>query len=225
MVQTLARRREAVGERYSREGMLAARDLTFDAVRRIAAAMRPGMTEFRAHEVAEDILRRMGMQRVWHKTIVRFGEGTLDSFHEPVGSERRLQEADIFFVDLGVVWDGHEGDAGDTFVLGGDLEMAACAQAARALWAEVSDAWRVSGLTGQGLYDHADRRAAERGWRLKRDVKGHRVSDFPHAIYRAGDLGDFEGRPASGLWVLEIHLEHPTRRFGAFFEDLLIEGV
>ena len=27
-----------------------------------------------------------------------------------------LVESDIFFVDLGVVWDGHEGDAGDTFV-------------------------------------------------------------------------------------------------------------
>jgi Xaa-Pro aminopeptidase len=205
--------------------MRAARALTFDAVNRIAAAIQPGMTEFRAHQVAEDILTRMGMQRVWHKTIVRFGEGTLDSFHEPVGSERRLGETDIFFVDLGVVWDGHEGDAGDTFTVGADPEMAACAEAARTLWAEVSAEWRTSGLTGQGLYDFADRRAAEMGWRLKRDVKGHRVSDFPHAIYRAGDLGDFDGCPASGLWVLEIHLEHPTRPFGAFFEDLLIEGA
>jgi len=29
--------------------------------------------------------------------------------------------------------------------------------------------------------------------------------------------------PASGLWVLEIQLRHPTRPFGAFFEDLLLE--
>ncbi|RMQ89333.1 hypothetical protein ALP97_02529 [Pseudomonas salomonii] len=30
------------------------------------------------------------------------------------------------------------------------------------------------------------------GWRLNLDIKGHRVSDFPHAIHRGGDLGDFE---------------------------------
>jgi Xaa-Pro aminopeptidase len=223
MPQTSTHRREAVGEIFTLEGMLAARALTFDAVYRIAAAVQPGMTEGRAHQVAEDILAGMGMQRIWHKTIVRFGEGTLSSFHEPVGSERMLQETDIFFVDLGVVWDGHEGDAGDTFAVGSDPEMAACAAAARTLWAEVSAKWEQDGLTGQALYEFAERRAHAAGWVLKRDVKGHRVSDFPHAIYRAGDLGDFDARPSSGLWVLEIHLEHPTRPFGAFYEDLLIE--
>lgn len=225
MAQTTAQRREAVGDKFTRHGMLAARALTFDAVHAIAAAMTPGMTERRAHEVAEDILQRMGMERIWHKTIIRFGEGTLETFHEPVGADRVLGDDDIFFVDLGVVWDGHEGDAGDTFVTGADVGMAACAQAARTLWDEVAARWRQDGLTGQALYDFAERRAREAGWTLKHEVKGHRVSDFPHAIYRAGDLGDFDATPASGLWVLEIHLEHPTRPFGAFYEDLLIEAT
>jgi hypothetical protein len=60
------------------------------------------------------------------------------------------------------------------------------------------------------------------GWTLNWKVKGHRVSDFPHAIYKAGALGDFEGAPATGLWILEIQIAHPDRPIGAFYEDLLI---
>ena len=37
-------RREAVGEAFSLSAMVRARDLTFEAVRRIAAAVTPGMT-------------------------------------------------------------------------------------------------------------------------------------------------------------------------------------
>ena len=33
---------------------------------------------------------------------------------------------------------------------------------------------------------------------------GHRDSDFPHAIDKAGNLGDFDGAPATGPWILEI---------------------
>ena len=64
-----------------------------------------------------------------------------------------LQANDIFYVDLDVVWDGHEGDAGDTFVVGDDPEMAACAEAARTLWHEVAARWRDEGLSGPALYD------------------------------------------------------------------------
>jgi hypothetical protein len=215
--------REAVGERFSLPAMVRARDLTFEAVRRIAAIIRPGMTEGAAHEAAQDLLEQMGMERLWHKTIIRFGEGTTQTFHALSEPGRVLQAQDIFFVDLGVVWDGHEGDAGDTFVVGDDPEMAACAEAARVLWREVSDRWRAEDLSGEALYLWAVDRAEAAGWRLNWEVKGHRVSDFPHAIYKAGDLGEFETCPQSGLWILEIQIAHPTRPFGAFFEDLLIK--
>ena len=39
--------REAVGARFSLPAMVRARDLTFEAVRRIGAAIQPGMTEGR----------------------------------------------------------------------------------------------------------------------------------------------------------------------------------
>lgn len=213
---------ERVGEGFSLPAMLKARDLTFEAVRRIAAATRPGMTEGEAHERAEAIVQGMGAERLWHRNLIRFGAGTLDTFRAPIEPERVLGETDIYFVDLGVVWDGHEGDAGDTFTVGNDPEMAACAEGARTLWHEVAARWRDEGLSGPALYDYAKSRAEAKGWRLNWEVKGHRVSDFPHAIYKAGSLGDFETCPATGLWILEIQIAHPTRPFGAFYEDLLV---
>jgi len=216
-------RREAVGETFSLPTMVKARDLTFEAVRRIAAEIRPGVTEGRGGEIAQEVLEAMGMDRLWHRNVIRFGPGTLETFFGDFTPDYVLQPNDIFYVDLGAVWDGHEGDAGDTFVVGDDAEMHACAQAARDLWTEVAARWRDHGVTGDALYGFARDRAEAMGWRLNWQVKGHRVSDFPHAIYKAGSLGDFEGVPVSGLWILEIQLAHPTRPIGAFYEDLLIQ--
>jgi Xaa-Pro aminopeptidase len=214
-------RREAVGETFSLAKMLRARELTFEAVRRIGAAITPGVTEGRGLQIAQEVLDGLGAERLWHKCIVRFGPGTVETFHAPFEPDRPLQANDIFFVDLGAVFDGHEGDAGDTFVLGDDAEMAACAQAARTLWAEVADRWRT-GDSGQALYAFALARAEAMGWVLNWEMKGHRVGDFPHAIYKAGALGDLDACPTTGLWILEILIRHPTRPIGAFYEDLLV---
>jgi len=205
--------------------MRKAQNLTFDAVRRIGAAISPGMTEGQGLTIAQDILEDLGMDRVWHRSMVRFGPGTLKTFHEPFDPERVLQTNDIFYVDLGAVFDGHEGDAGDTFVVGDDVEMLACADAARRLWDDVAALWRADRPSGKALYRFALDQAKDRGWRLNWKVKGHRVSDFPHAIYNAGPLGALDAAPAPGLWILEIQIRHATRPFGAFFEDLLIDGA
>jgi Xaa-Pro aminopeptidase len=216
-------RREKVGPWFSLAGMHHARAQSTVAVARIAAAIRPGMTTRQACDAAGEVLKQMGMQRVWHRTIVCFGEDTLKKFSEQADPERVLGADDIFFVDIGPVWDGHEGDAGDTFVVGNDAEMQACARAARTLWHEVAARWRLDRLSGSALYACTAELAESMGWRLNHEIKGHRLSDFPHAIYRAGRLGDLELCPSIGLWVLEIQIAHPTRPFGAFFEDILIE--
>jgi len=212
---------ERVGEGFSPAAMIRARNLTFEAVRTIGAAIGSGMTEAEAHRLAEEVLAGMGMERLWHKTVIRFGEGTLDTFHAPMVPDRILKDEDIFSVDLGAVWDGHEGDAGDTFAVGSDPETAACAEAARTLWAEVAAHWKDAQVSGEALYRFASERAEQAGWRLNWEMRGHRLSDFPHAIYKAGRLGDFTACPAASLWVLEIQIAHPSRPFGAFYEDLL----
>lgn len=217
--------REAVGPAFSFPAMVRARDLTFEAVRRIAAEIRPGVTEGQGHEIAQRVLEDMGMDRLWHRNVIRFGPGTLETFFGEFSPDYVLQPNDIFYVDLGAVWDGHEGDAGDTFVVGDDPEMKACAEAARQLWRDVAARWRDEDLAGPELYAYAQRRAEVMGWRLNWEVKGHRVSDFPHAIYKAGALGDFDAVPQTGLWILEIQIAHPTRPIGAFYEDLLVRDA
>ncbi|MFC3530815.1 M24 family metallopeptidase [Vogesella facilis] len=213
---------EATGAAFALDKMIIARDQTMLAVQRIAKLLQPGITELQAKQLAKEELERMGMQRIWHGSIIRFGRSTLKTFNQPIDPDNVLQPDDIFFIDLGVVWEGHEGDAGDSFVLGDDPRKLACAHAARQLWQEVKEKWLREQLAGPALYHFAEQRAQAMGWQLNLDIKGHRVSDFPHAIYQAGSLGDFAACPDSGLWILEIQIADPAGQFGAFYEDLLV---
>lgn len=52
-------------------------------------------------------------------------------------------------------------------------------------------------------------------------MNGHRLGDFPHAVYFKGKLGEIDIIPKEKLWVLEILIRHPRKNFGAFFEDLI----
>lgn len=214
--------KERVGAAFDANAMLRARELTWQALERIRAQIAPGMRESQARELGQRTLVEMGMGRIWHPLLIRFGANTLKTFRERSDGDPELGANDIYFIDMGVVWDGHEGDSGDTFVVGDDADMHVCAAGARMLFDEVREGWRHEGWRGAELYRYAQQRAQALGWRLNLDIQGHRVSDFPHAVYRAGDLGEFAGTPAPGLWILEIQIAHPERPFGAFYEDLLV---
>ncbi|NUT77936.1 aminopeptidase P family protein [Pseudomonas sp. C1C7] len=221
-MNTVLKNKEAVGEHYQLETMRYAQQMTWKAIERIAAVITPGMHESEAQLRAKEILAELGMDRIWHPLLVRFGANTLKTFKQRSEGDPVLGEDDIFFIDMGVVWQGHEGDAGATFTTGSDPQMAACAAAAKELFDRVERFWRSERVCGVALYDFAAAQANAMGWKLNLDIKGHRVSDFPHAIYRGGDLGDLDQYPNNGLWILEIQLAHPERPFGAFYEDLLI---
>lgn len=216
--------REAVGQAFDPASMLRARERSWAALRGIRERMRPGISEDEARAEAAEVFRALGMERLWHPVVIRIGENTTKTFREPSKPDVRLGEDDIYFIDLGLVFDGHEGDVGDTFTTGADPGKRACAEAARTLFATVAAAWRSRGLSGQALYAFAAEQADAMGWRLNHAIKGHRVSDFPHAVHKAGDLGTLDRPPASGLWILEIQIAHPTEPYGAFYEDLLVEA-
>ncbi|OOV89289.1 M24 family metallopeptidase, partial [Pseudomonas sp. MF4836] len=202
--------KEAVGLAYSLEGMLHAKRMTWEAIAEMARRITPGMLESEARELGLAILKDLSMERIWHPLLIRFGENTLKTFKQRSEGDPRLGQNDIFFIDLGVVWDRHEGDSGATFTTGNDPEMQACAAAAKTLFDRVHDHWKNHQVAGPELYRYAEEQASAMGWVLNLDIKGHRVSDFPHAIYRAGDLGDFDECPNVGLWILEIQIAHPT---------------
>jgi Xaa-Pro aminopeptidase len=210
-----------VGKHFSLERMLHAREHSWKALRDIATRIVPGMTEPEAIALAGERLAAAGMQRIWHPSIIRFGANTLKTFRQRSAPETVLAANDIFFVDLGPVFDGHEGDVGDTFVVGDDVTMHACVGASRELFERTAARWR-DGVTGVALYDFAAREAEAMGWRLNHATKGHRVGDYPHAVHKAGDLGAFDATPVPGLWILEIQIAHPTLPIGAFYEDLLV---
>lgn len=214
--------KEAVGERYTLETMQHAQGMTWQAVDRIAAAMQPGLRESEAQMLGKEILAELGMDRIWHPLLIRFGANTLKTFKQRSEGDPVLGEDDIFFIDMGVVWQGHEGDAGATFTTGNDPQMIACAAAARTLYERVEAYWRSGQVEGTELYRYAREQAEAMGYLLNLDIKGHRVSDFPHAIHRGGDLGDLAQYPNGGLWILEIQIAHPQLPYGAFYEDLLV---
>ena len=216
--------REAVGERFDPSRMQHARTQCWAALRGIRERMRPGISEEEAKVQAMQVFEELGVERLWHPVVIRIGANTLKTYRQRSDPSVRLGENDIYFIDLGLVFGGHEGDVGDTFVMGEAPERRACAEAARKLFEEVAQAWRTQGLDGRTLYAFAVERADAMGWRFNHAIKGHRLGDFPHAVHKAGDLGDLEGTPSPGLWVLEIQIAHPTEPFGAFYEDLLGEA-
>jgi len=216
--------REAVGNRYNSDLMQRARERSWDALQGIRERMRPGIGEEQAKVEATEVFRDLGYERIWHPILIRIGTDTTKTYRQASDPSLRLGENDIYFIDIGVVFDGHEGDVGDTFVVGHSPRQQACADAARALFHETAEAWRSKDLNGQALYAFAEDRADAMGYRLNHAVKGHRVSDFPHAIHKEGDLGALDSTPSNGLWILEIQIAHPTEPFGAFYEDLLSDA-
>ena len=213
--------REAVGTRFDPVRMQHARAQTWAALHGIRERMRVGIGEEEARHEALDVFRDLGMERLWHPVIIRIGANTTKTYRQRSDPNVRLAENDSYFIDLGLVFDGHEGDVGDTFVVGHAPERQACADAARTLFDEVARTWRSDGLSGRALYDFASERAQAMGWRFNHAIKGHRLGDFPHSVHKGGDLGTLDGAPSPGLWVLEIQIAHPSEPFGAFYEDLL----
>jgi Xaa-Pro aminopeptidase len=214
---------EQTGREFDPSRILAARERTWEAVHAIAGRIHPGMAEEEARELADEVLAQLGSSKKWHKSWVRFGPNTLLPYGEPSRPGVVLGEDDLFFVDIGPVWDGYEGDCGATFVVGEDPEMRRCAEDGREIHALVAARWSEEGVSGAALYDYAAECAAARGWRLSlNEANGHRLSDFPHALYYKGPVAGLGFSPSPFRWVLEIQLQHPERPFGSFHEDLLV---
>jgi methionyl aminopeptidase len=214
---------EGTGETFSLDRLMDVRARTRKAVHLIAQQVQPGMAEDEAKAVARDILRSMEMRRGWHHIIVRCGPNTTKDFMEKSDPGVVLAENDIFFVDIGPIYGDTEGDAGDTFVFGSDPDHLRAKKDVRLIWDQVRDTWLAEGVTGKELYDHALDVAAAHGWKLNLDLSGHRLSEFPHSAHYDGPLAEVAFRPNPNLWVLEIAIAHPERKFGAFYEDLLLE--
>lgn len=210
---------EQLGENFELSRYLHARSVSRDLVTEIGHQLVSGMSEQEAHELAQDVFRQRGITKFWHPTKIRFGKNTLCTFREESDPAVKLVLGDVYYIDIGPVVEGHEGDYGETFVCGSGSDP--LISASRELFRFTQEHWRHDRLTGAELYDLASGRAREMELELDRRSAGHRCGDFPHALFHKGKLQDFEATPSAGLWVLEIHVVDPKRERAAFFEDIL----
>ena len=213
---------ETVGENFQRDLLHRARDKTLELILEAAQHIRIGTTEAEAKKLIQDIQGRLGSTKSWHPPQIRFGENSVLPFNQRGVENPALAESDIYFLDLGPIFDDHEGDVGRAFTVGNDPEMKRCCADVEAIWHEVRRHWEETQISGKELYDFAIARAESRGWKLSlQKANGHRIADFPHAAKARGSIEEFQGKPAPDRWILEIQIRHPTRNFGAFYEDLL----
>ena len=181
-----------------------------------------GMTEDDGQKIIEDLFKMNGVEKNWHPTKVRFGKNTTKSFREKSEPGVTLQDKDIYFLDIGPVINGHEADIGMTYSIGQNPEYGHAQKTVREIFNEVRALWKEKELTGEQLYTEAKRITEDKGYILNMDMTGHRLGDFPHALFYKGKLSEFEKTPVENLWVLEILIKHPEKEFGAFMEDILI---
>jgi Xaa-Pro aminopeptidase len=214
---------ERVGERHDPAILLEARRLAVAAVRDMACRMVPGITEEEGLALARDAMQARGLGEEWVAPYLRIGTNTLKRYGEPSEPGIRLGRDDLWFVDVGPLWRGHECDYAETFAVGGDPARHALARDVRAVFERTRDRWRASRATGSALYRFAAAEAAALGWQLDAEMTGHRLGAWPHAEFHAGTLAQAEFTPSTGLWMLEIQLRHPDRPYSAFFEDLLLD--
>lgn len=196
--------------------------------------IRPGLAETEINEAIYRLAeQRYGINRYWHKRIVRAGRNTLAPYDENP-PDFIVGEDDIVFLDLGPVFEEWEADFGRTFVVGDDpmkhrlrRDIEEAFAKGKAYFHERPD------ITCAELYAYAQKLAREAGWEYGGPIAGHLIGVFPHEKI-SGDKITLYVHPnnpnrmrtldASGHkrhWILEIHFVDRIRQIGGFYEELL----
>lgn len=182
--------------------------------------LRPGIRESQVKEFAMQCFNRHGIERTWHPPYARFGEHTLLTFQEKAKEDRILQEEDIAFVDLGIVRNGIEGDAGKTIVFGNNTTLKHLAEASQTIFEQTIEFWKATNPSGIELYEYVYALADKLGVKWNLDPAGHLIGAFPHKGWKRG-INHYPEKIEAGKWILEIQIRHPKLAVGAFYEDLL----
>jgi Xaa-Pro dipeptidase len=194
-----------------------------------------GRTE---REVEKDIYAlaaaRFGVEKHWHKRIVRCGANTLATAGDnpPVLT---IGDDDMVFLDLGPVFDEWEADVGRSYAIGDDPQKHALCRELPIQFDILARHFRNDhDVTGADLYALACDSAAQSGWRFGGEIAGHIVGEFPHARLpgrkQHGHISpenptrmrETDGFGRARHWILEIHLVAPDGRFGGFYERLML---
>ncbi|MEQ9306287.1 MAG: M24 family metallopeptidase [Marinoscillum sp.] len=197
--------------------------------------IRPGTTEKDINEAVYQLAAEMfGIEKYWHKRIVRSGKNTLFPYHENPPN-LTLGEQDILFLDFGPIFEDFEADFGRTYVIGDDPHRITLMKDVEDAWYEAQE-WFLqhSYLTGAEYYRYLHILAERLGWEFGGEIGGHLIGKFPHERIEPNNFElyvhpennqnmlnpDPKGNPRH--WILEIHLVDRKREIGGFFEQLLV---
>ena len=174
-----------------------------------------------------------GIEKHWHKRIVRSGANTLLPYNENP-PDLVIQEDDILFFDFGPIIGDWEADLGRTYVIGNDLIKHKLKSDVEKAWYETKE-WfhKQTKLTAAELHQYAVEKAKEYGWTFGGEIAGHLIGEFPHERLEPGNyqlyvhpgnhndmfLPDANGNKRE--WILEIHFVDREKQIGGFFEQLL----
>lgn len=174
-----------------------------------------------------------GIEKHWHKRIVRSGENTLFPYNENPPN-KILKEDDILFFDFGPIIENWEADLGRTYVIGNNTQKLKLKDDVEKAWNETK-MWFNSKKTlkASELFEFVVQKANEFGWQFGGEIAGHLIGEFPHERLEPGNyqlyvhpenhndmfLHDTNGNKRH--WILEIHFIDKKNKIGGFFEQLL----
>ncbi|WP_137934554.1 M24 family metallopeptidase [Mesorhizobium comanense] len=176
---------------------------------------------------------KFGIERDWHKRIVRAGINTLSTAADnpPI---RTVEDDDIVFLDLGPVLEEWEADVGRSYAVGPNPQKhALCRDLPRQFDIVKRHFEENPEISGAELYAFACDSARKAGWKFGGKIAGHIVAEFPHAripgVKQLHHVSPENPDPMRNLdangrvrhWILEIHLVSPDGAFGGFYERLL----
>ena len=174
-----------------------------------------------------------GIEKHWHKRIVRSGANTLLPYYENP-PDLVIQEDDILFFDFGPIVEDWEADLGRTYVTGNDSLKHKLKNDIEKAWYETKEWFHThTKLPASELYQYAVEKAREYGWSFGGEMAGHLIGEFPHERLEPGNyqlyvhpdnhndmfLPDTQGNKRE--WILELHFVDKEKQFGGFFEQLL----
>jgi Xaa-Pro aminopeptidase len=174
-----------------------------------------------------------GIEKYWHKRIVRAGTNTLKPYDENP-PDLTLQKDDIIFLDFGPVFEDWEADFGRTYVIGNDPHKHKLKNDIEQAWHEAKN-WfgEQTKLTGAEFWQYIIELAKKYGWTYGGQLGGHLIGHFPHERLEPKNYGlyvhpenhnDMFLPDANGNkrhWILEIHFIDNEKQIGGFFEQLL----
>ncbi|MFM2226463.1 MAG: hypothetical protein RJA07_2665 [Bacteroidota bacterium] len=175
-----------------------------------------------------------GIQKFWHKRIVRSGANTLFPYKENP-TDLLIQDDDILFFDFGPVVEEWEADLGRTYVIGNDA-------AKLKLKNDVEEAWHLGKkyfdehcqtITCADFHTFTKQLAEKMGWEFGNVHCGHLIGNFPHENILGDEMinyfhqdnhtkiSDKDILGNARYWIYEIHFIDKSKKMGGFFEQLV----